>query len=180
MTPELIVWMDSCGLGEGWQSIEDARRSTTAICQTAGFVLSEDESAVIVAGHVAEESERVEGEVGGVLAIPKCCIISREKLIRGIGQEEVMYAELVKEWRDDIAQYRNRQTDSECRRRYNEQCTLLDKVWVEVALPADQKIARLAQIIEDVRHDLREMEKRGDVMAGSMRRFIEESLEAGA
>lgn len=74
---ELIKWVDSCNVGEGWYEWDDED-----ICQyhvvTAGFVRHEDDDVIAIVMSIPfDTTDMVNGQT---LIIPKCCIKERKVL----------------------------------------------------------------------------------------------------
>lgn len=73
-----ISWVDSYGVEGEWQEIDDvlAPFSRMPIIRSAGQIVREDDEAVTLAAHVTANLT----QVCGLMTIPKCSIIRRQRL----------------------------------------------------------------------------------------------------
>lgn len=59
----LVEWVDS-RRGDGWTRLEDLKADHAATkCKSVGWVISEDSSAITVAGHIGENPEQCCGDM---------------------------------------------------------------------------------------------------------------------
>ena len=72
--PTLIIWLDSHCVA-GWHTDEPATAPLT--CRSVGWVIDENETAVVLAPHITEEPlpQRL-----GEITIPKVAIVARKVL----------------------------------------------------------------------------------------------------
>jgi hypothetical protein len=73
---EIVEWIDSFGCTSTWSEIKPI--STILICQTVGFVISENEDVISIANSVAEETDNTVEQANGIMTIPKACIKHRK------------------------------------------------------------------------------------------------------
>lgn len=67
--PVYIQWVDSAQVGDTtWIQISDFAPISETICETLGWVISEDETNVYLAGSISPE------EYGGIWQIPRVAI----------------------------------------------------------------------------------------------------------
>lgn len=79
-----VIWLDSCGAGSSWTSLEKIREQRLpATCISLGFLIYQDENIVIVGPHLCEENVdiNVEAMVSGEMSIPRRSITSMEDLL---------------------------------------------------------------------------------------------------
>ena len=72
----LVEWEDSAHNAPGWRRANEMRPDFPLI-RSAGFLVAEDDTAVVVAGHVGwpEEDSVVSRQVAGDMTIPRRCIV---------------------------------------------------------------------------------------------------------
>jgi len=75
---ELIVWADSCNVGDGGWSTWDPDDICEYFVVTAGFVRHEDDKVLAVVMSMPQNATDTYN--GQVLIIPKSCIVSRKVL----------------------------------------------------------------------------------------------------
>lgn len=73
----LIEWLDSASF-DSWTAIDTLRKLKPSACQTVGFLLSEDEDYIVLAGSYAANSHN--DSACGAMCIPVCCITLRREL----------------------------------------------------------------------------------------------------
>ena len=72
--PKITVWwLDSCGPEDHWHSLEEVQTYSPVKARSAGWLVKEDDLCVVIAGTVVEN-----GQVCGVVCIPKCSILRRQ------------------------------------------------------------------------------------------------------
>ena len=69
-----IVWMDSYGITDKWEHIEDLDPMPPGVCYSVGYVLEQTEDYITIAQSVSKL------QVLGRLTVPKCAIISKVTL----------------------------------------------------------------------------------------------------
>lgn len=80
MNIEYIEWVDSFGCGSAWHDINEAK-CIAHLCTSIGFVVSENDHALLIAPHFAPKNEEKNWtSVVGEMSIPKCCIKLRKTL----------------------------------------------------------------------------------------------------
>jgi hypothetical protein len=77
--PELIRWLDSVQPSSSWVRMDDIESLGVCECVSVGFVVAEDESAIMLAQSMADLADD-NPQCGGRMQIPKCCITGRRKL----------------------------------------------------------------------------------------------------
>lgn len=75
---EFIEWVDSFGCSSGWAPVEAI--DTCLVCQTVGFVVSENKEVISIANSIAYETEHTTEQSNGVMTIPKVSIKNRREL----------------------------------------------------------------------------------------------------
>lgn len=73
----LIEWLDSASF-DSWTATDTLRKLKPSACQTVGFLLSEDEDYIVLAGSYAANSHN--DSACGAMCIPKCCITSQREM----------------------------------------------------------------------------------------------------
>jgi len=73
---ELIRWVDSKSVADGWTPIEDVFNESLGVIETLGFVVTENKESVVVVGTIAPTDHVIQG-----IMVPKVCIKSR-RLVR--------------------------------------------------------------------------------------------------
>lgn len=74
----ILKWADPASPGDtGWHTPQELIRNLTpTIVMSAGWVIHEDENAVILAGSVADDGVQCSGET----VIPRGCILARDEI----------------------------------------------------------------------------------------------------
>lgn len=75
LTPILIEWNDSLQPVTGWHMIDDLPTLDVAKCQTVGWLVEENATALMVAQNIADPASD-QMQAGGLMRIPKCCVTS--------------------------------------------------------------------------------------------------------
>ena len=74
-----VEWLDHCTRdGPAWQSMEDVKGLSPAVCYSVGYLINETDQYVTIAAHVGPDDD--DHEVGGAMCIVKSCIVRRECL----------------------------------------------------------------------------------------------------
>lgn len=75
--PVLIEWVDSHSPNcVGWIGPDEVPHHMTT-CLSVGYILNEDKKTITLVAHVAGSEA---DQVGGVMTIPTCAIVKRNKL----------------------------------------------------------------------------------------------------
>lgn len=77
----LVRWVDSSQPIPAWQWVEDARAPHILVCQTAGFLVDEDENELRIASSwtLSDGAD----QVMGLAAIPRACVLEMWTLRKG-------------------------------------------------------------------------------------------------
>ena len=73
LDPVVVEWLDAVQGNPGWEEIATMGPLEVLRCTTVGFVLSEDDEAIVVAETVAEE------DVQGRIVIPRGAVLSMKR-----------------------------------------------------------------------------------------------------
>lgn len=73
--PIIIEWNDSLQPVTGWHMMDDLPTLDVAKCKTVGWLVAENDSALMVAQNIADP-ESAQMQAGGLMRIPKCCVTS--------------------------------------------------------------------------------------------------------
>jgi hypothetical protein len=77
-----IEWLDSRQPSSGWQFAEGFEPESVVRVRTLGFVLQENEEAVVVAQNAAYDGFRQPvTQISGVMTIPRCCVLEIKKIM---------------------------------------------------------------------------------------------------
>lgn len=72
-----LRWLDSCGpTGSVWIDASQALPEV-CVCESVGWIVSETDEAIMVAGHVEHD---ISESASGVLSIPKVAIVERRNI----------------------------------------------------------------------------------------------------
>ena len=74
----LIRWVDSCGVTDEWERVDELRPQPPAKCLSVGFLLEESRYYVTIAQSVS--GRRKPRQVLGRMTIPKCAITRVKEL----------------------------------------------------------------------------------------------------
>jgi len=80
---EEIFWRDSASFALSWKETDniDLARLASTVCQTAGYLLLENEQDVVIAQNLGDFGNDDE-QVLSIIVIPKVCITKRIKCVR--------------------------------------------------------------------------------------------------
>ena len=69
LDPVVVKWLDARTAGPGWEDIATMQPLGPMACTTAGFLMSEDDEAVVLCQTVSEEAAQ------GRIVIPRGCVV---------------------------------------------------------------------------------------------------------
>ena len=72
LAPIQVTWIDSCAPLDIWRDVPDASKIRCVKMMTLGYLLREDKESISVVNTAGEN-----GQVGGLIVIPKCSILKR-------------------------------------------------------------------------------------------------------
>jgi len=82
----LVEWVDSLQPVTGWHMTDDLPVLEAAKCKTVGWLVADNNDAIMIAQNIADP-ESTQMQAGGLMRIPKCCIISSSVLSSRLVQE---------------------------------------------------------------------------------------------
>lgn len=77
--PELIRWLDSVQSSPSWARTDSLGPLGVCECVSVGFVIAEDDAAVMLAQSMADVADD-NPQCAGRMQIPKCSVIARRTL----------------------------------------------------------------------------------------------------
>jgi len=69
----IVDWVDSLQPVVGWHMIDDLPILEAAVCKTVGWLVAENDEALMIAQNVADPKS-TQMQAGGLMRIPKCCV----------------------------------------------------------------------------------------------------------
>lgn len=75
----LVEWVDSLQPVTGWHMADDLPALEAAKCKTVGWLVAENDDAMMIAQNIANPDSSQE-QAGGLMRIPKCCVTSASVL----------------------------------------------------------------------------------------------------
>ena len=75
---EIIRWEDHCS-GSAWKNLDELKALPMSTVTTAGWVVHEDETRLIVCNSIQDDDEETLGEYGGYDILLKATIIDRQE-----------------------------------------------------------------------------------------------------
>lgn len=78
----VVRWIDSRGVGTGWERVHECLAEKILPIHSFGAVLHEDDQEIVIAAHVGVETDRGEADwqVCGAMHIPKVAVESVDEL----------------------------------------------------------------------------------------------------